>query len=159
ILSQSAANAYAKIAIIGKELTESNESREIAYADASQFLSKAKDAASFDETARQMGVSVVPASNILKNTELISGVGSSKDLAEWVYSGNVGDVSKTRFTIGRKSVIAKLTSVQEKGKIELNDENRESADILVKREKKGKMIMDKNNSQTSLDAVASANNQ
>lgn len=159
ILSQGATNTYAKVAIIGKPLEDSKESFDIAYANASQFLGKAKDGAAFDEAAKQMGLTVTPAANIMKNSELIQGLGASKELSKWIYSANVGEVSKHSFKVGNKYVVAKLSSIQEKGKIVLNDDNRQSADFLLKKEKKAKMIMEKNNGQPSLEAIAAANNQ
>lgn len=159
ILEQGASNTYAKVAIIGKPLEDSKESFDIAYGDASQFLGKAKDAASFTETAKQMGLSVTPATNIVKNNEVIPGLGASKELSKWIYTANAGEVSKHSFKVGNKYVVAKLTSIQEKGKIVLNDDNKQSADFLLKKEKKARMIAEKNNSQTSLEAIAAASSQ
>lgn len=159
VMNQGATNTYAKVAIIGKSLDESNEAFEKAYADASKFLSNATDAKSFDAEAQKAGITITPIGNIVENSELLQGLGSSRDLTKWIYSAQVGDVSKTTFSVGNQYVVAKLTGIQEKGKIELTDLVRQDADILLKNEKKAKMIIDKNNSATSLEAIASQNGQ
>lgn len=158
IISQSAPVQVAKFAFITKDLNRSKEATSIAYNAAVEFNSKAKDATSFDATALEMGISAMPVGNILKNNNYINGVGTSRDLAKWVYSAKVGDVSNV-FTVGDKYIVAILKDVQEKGKVELNESTRQSVEFLVKRDKKAKILAEKNNAQTTLEAIATANTQ
>lgn len=158
ILSQSTPVPVVKLAFIDKELLRSKEAHSIAYNAASSFISKAKDAKTFDATAMEMGKPAMPVANIEKNNQMINGVGVSKELSKWVYAAKVGDVSNV-FTIGEKYIVVVLKDAQEKGKVELTDATRQSAEFMVMRQKKAKKLAEKNNGQTSLDAIASANNQ
>ncbi len=158
IISQSAQVNAAKIAFISKDLTPSSEAFSTAYSNATQFLKKINEGGDFNKTAQEAGVSVMPANNLAKNNYLIQGLGASRELAKWAYSGKENDLSPIT-TIGEKYVIARLVNVTEKNKIALNESTRQSADFLLKKEKKAAMILEKNKTHKSLDALSSSNNQ
>jgi peptidyl-prolyl cis-trans isomerase D len=158
ILSQSAPINTIKIAVISKDLTPSSEAYSQAYANATQFLKKATESKDFQKTGNESNTSVLPSGNIAKNSALIPGIGASRELAKWIYTAKVNDISPI-VTVGDKYVVAKLTSIQEKDKIELNETNKQSVEFLVKKEKKAKMLMEQSKGLATLEAISSKFNQ
>lgn len=158
IISQGAPKAVVKLAIIDKELSPSSEAFTSAYNDATQFLGEAKDAATFDATAQKMNASILPIDFLLENSSLVQGLGASRDLVKWAYTAKDGDISNI-ITVGDKYIVARLTGVQEKGLMSLNEGNRASLEQLVRKEKKAKLLIEKNKANASLEAIASANTQ
>lgn len=137
----------AQVAVVTKELSPSSEAFSEAYAAANTFTTKADNAETFNTAAKELNVNPMSANGLDKNSSVISGLGSSRDLVKWAYDAKMGDVSNI-FTIGEKYIVAKLTGIQQAGVAALTDENRPSIEYFVMNEKKAKAIVEKHKDAT-----------
>ncbi len=157
ILDQKNPTTVAQVATIAKELNPSSEAFSEVFTKSSAFSAQAKDAASFEQAAKEMVLNTSIANNLNINSSVVQGVGASRDLVKWAYSAKVGEVSGV-ITIGDQYIVAILKDVQEKGLMKLNTDNRSYVESMVIKEKKAKLILEKNKANTSLEAISSANN-
>ncbi len=158
ILEQKNFKPAIKVASINKSLFASEATYTNVYSQATKFAADAKNAEAFNKAAQENMLTISPAGNINKNSSIVSGLGASRELVKWTYKAKVGDVSDI-FSIGDKYVIAKLKDVAEAGVITINEDNRAYLESMVMKAKKAKILMEKNKSHTSLEAIATANTQ
>lgn len=162
VLHQSAPVTALKLAFVSRELSATDNTYKTIYNKASQFAAKAAtDKESFEQNAAASGLSPKTAAGIDKNSYLVDGLGSARDLVKWVYDKDTkaGDVSPI-YTVNGNFVIAKLTGIQEKGLLKVNDQNRPMLRSLVMKDKKAQIILDKYKSApASLDAIAQKEQQ
>jgi peptidyl-prolyl cis-trans isomerase D len=144
----------AQVAILSKTLQAGEATRSAAFAKANEFTSKAKDAKSFETTAKAMGKDKRIAENITKTQQIIQGLGSARDLSRWAFDGKIGAVSPI-YTLDDKCVVAVLNSRLEKGSLPSIESVRPQIENMLKKEKKGKLIADKYKGQ-ALEAIATA---
>ena len=144
----------AQVAILSKTLQAGEATRSAAFAKANEFSSKAKDAKSFDATAKAMGKDKRVADNITKIQQTIQGLGSARDLTRWAFDNKIGAVSPI-YTLDDKCVVAVLNSRLEKGSMPTIAAVRPQIENMLKKEKKGKLIADKYKGQ-ALAAIATA---
>lgn len=155
ILDQRATQPAAKLATVSKALDASEETINNAFAKANEFAGKNTTAAAFDETVKKNVLNKMQAQNIKLNDFVIPGLGTSREIFRWIFDAKVGDISPV-FSLDGRYVIAKLTGIQDKGLMPLDDNNRPAIEAQVKSEKKGDMIADKYKAMTSLDAISKA---
>lgn len=142
-----------KIASVSKILQPGNATIQAAYAQASSFIGSAKDAKSFDETAKKMNKDKRIADNITATQVLIQGIGSAREISRWCFDSKLGTVSPV-FNLDDKCVIAKLVNRVEKGTLAEPNAVRPQVENILKREKKFTMIAEKAKGKTSLQDVA-----
>lgn len=148
----------AKLATITKSLFPSEETNTGAYAKANEFAGRNTNAKAFDEAVQKQGINKLQAQNVKVNDFIIPGIGSSREVIRWMYESEVGDVSPV-FTLEGRYIIAKLTSAQDKGLMQLDASNRPTLESLVKAEKKAEIISTKYKDMASIDAIAQASAQ
>ena len=67
-------------------------------------------------------------------------------MVRWMYNANIGDISEV-FEFGNSYVVATLTKINQEGDISLED-IKEQVTAIVKKQKKGKIIIEKINSES-----------
>lgn len=143
-----------QVAIFSKTLQAGEATRQAAFSKATEFTSKAKDAKSFEATAKSMGKDKRVADNITKTQSTIQGLGNARDLSRWAFDSKIGAVSQI-YNLDDKCVVAVLNSRTEKGSLPSIESIRPQIENMLKKEKKGKMIAEKYNGKT-LEAIATA---
>jgi peptidyl-prolyl cis-trans isomerase D len=158
ILKQGTPTNTSKIAFVSKPLNVSDNTNNALYTKASSFAGQAKNAAAFDKLAKASGYTPAPADGLNKNSFVVNGIGSSRDLVKWAYDAKIGDVSPV-YTINNKYIIAKLSSVMDAGLAPINDKTRPILTDYVRKQKKAQMLMDKTKGQSTLEAIAQSQGQ
>ena len=158
ILKQAAPSPVSKIAFVNKQLTADKNTYDAIYSKATQFASKANNAAAFDKEAKTEGLTPAPADGLNENSSVVNGLGSSREMVKWAYEAKLGDVSQI-FTIGDRYIVAKLSSVLPAGLAPINAQTRPQLDVFVRRVKKAKMLMERTKGKANLEAIAQAENQ
>lgn len=148
----------AKLAIITKQLAPSSETENMAFAKANEFAGKNNSSKAFDEAIKAQGLNRMQAQNVKVNDFIIPGIGSSREVIRWIYDAKKGDVSPV-FNVDNRYIIAKLSEVQDKGLMKLDESNRPMIENLVKAQKKADIIAQKYKSMNSVDAIAQAATQ
>lgn len=158
ILDQKAPTSTSKIAFVARPFNYSDSTNNALYANASQFAALAKNAKAFDDISKAKFYNVQPADGLNKNSYVINGLGSSRDLVKWAYDAKVGDVSPV-YTIGDKYVVAKLSSIMEAGLAPINAKTRPFIQQFVMKAKKAEILKGKIKGQTTLEAIAQSQAQ
>jgi peptidyl-prolyl cis-trans isomerase D len=141
-----------KVAVVSKSLQPGTATTQAAFNKASSFAATAKDAKSFAETAKKMGVDKRIADNITKTQSMIQGMGNSREFTRWVYEAKIGAVSPI-FNLDDKCVVAVVNARQEKGSMANIETIRPQVENILKREKKAQMISDKAKGKASLQDI------
>lgn len=158
ILKQGAGTSTSKIAFLSKELNTSEATNNALYAQATDFITKATNAASFDKTAKAQGLTPSPADGLNENSYVVNGLGASRDLVKWAYEAKIGDVSPI-FTVGDKYVVAKLKNIMPAGLAPINAQTRPILENYVKKNKKAKMLIERSKGKGTLEAIAQSEAQ
>lgn len=158
ILEQKDFKPVVKVASIDKSLFAGEETYTNVYSNATKFAAEAKNSEAFKKAAQENMLTISPAGNINKNSSLVGSLGASRELVKWTYKAKIGDVSDI-LTIGNKYIVATLKDISEAGLVKLNDENRGYFESMVMKNKKAKLLIEKNKSHTNLEAIATANTQ
>lgn len=155
VLKQYSAKSSAvyNIAFLTKPIVASDETRGAANAMAGKFVADSKDTKTFnDNAAKVQPGGARPSSDIKASDFAVAGIGESRELIDWIYKNDVGDISQP-FTIGDKYVVAMLTNIQKAGRMNIASA-RPLAEPFLRNEKKAKLIIDSKFKGTTLEAVA-----
>lgn len=159
ILEKSAeVESYHKIAFINQAFNADKNTISEIYNQASKFSQQVLDGRSFEEVAQEMGVIVQDARGIRVHSQLIPGLGASSELGNWVKSAKVGETSAI-VDVNQQFVIAKLSEIQPKGLMTVNDANRAMIEAEAIKEKKAEKLMATYNSAANLAAISEQSNQ
>jgi len=145
-----------KVAVVSKVLQPGTATTQAAFAKANDFITQAKDAKTFTETAKKMGKDKRIADRITKTQSLVQGLGNARDFTRWTFDAKIGAVSPI-FNLDDKCIVAILVSRQEKGSMPDIASIKPQLENILKREKKAKMIAEKYKGKTNLDEIAAAN--
>lgn len=145
-----------QIAYLTRHLDPSQETDNAAFAAASQFAGTNRSRAAFEKaTQGQSKVTRQIAESIKPTDYNILGLGGARDVIQWAFKGEIGDVSDV-FTMGNHNVIAVLTGIKEKGTAKLADV-RPQVEAELRREKKGVELAAKMKGSTLTAVATSAN--
>jgi peptidyl-prolyl cis-trans isomerase D len=142
-----------KVAVVSKTLQPGAATTQAAFAKANEFAASAKDAKSFTDAAKKMGKDKRVADNITKTQQVIQGMGSAREFTRWAFEAKLGAVSPI-FNLDDKCVIANLTNRQEKGTMANLESVKPQIENILKREKKGQMLIEKAKGKTNLQDIA-----
>lgn len=155
ILNQENVEPYYKVAYLSKEILPSDETVNTANAAATRFAADAQGGGNFDDIARKYNAQVLPAS--VKETEFeVQGIGSARRLVKWAFDNKVGTVGDPE-NFGNKYIVAMVTGAQDAG-LPTGAAARTLVENLVRKEKKGKEIIEKLGAPTDLNAAAAKYN-
>lgn len=149
-------NTYYSIAAIEREITPSDATVNEALRKAEAFAVELSGIDDFEAKAKNEGLQVIEAKNILSSERRLNGLPEARSVVQWLFrDAEKGKVS-TVFDLTDTYVVAVMTGEVEKGYKAL-DLIKEEITPAVKNELKGKMIIEKlNTQQGSLDEIASA---
>lgn len=142
----------AKAAVIDKTIVPSKATRDAAYAKANTFFSEAnKD--NFNDVANKQGLTVersprtLAMDNTLNNTEV------PRELIRWAFEAKRGEVGENIFESDDVYIVARVTSIQEKG-IQPLEAIKTDIEPAVKNLVKARMLKEKlNNAITGSSSI------
>lgn len=158
ILEQKGVQSACKLATISRTLQAGDNTNNMVYGKATEFAGKNNTGKAFDEATKKEGVNKRVADNIKETDFLVPGLGNARELVRWVYDAKADDVS-TVFSLNGKYIIAKMTGEQKEGLMNLDANNRPTIEMLVRNEKKAKILIDKYKSVKSLESIAEMSKQ
>jgi len=159
ITEQKSVQPAVKIATISKSLFADDSTVNAIFGKANEFAGKNATAAGFDAAVKAQHLDMRLGENIKVNSFTIQGIGPSRELIKWMYKAKVGDVSQVISIENLHYVVAKLSSIEDKGMMQLNASNRPLLEQRVKDEKKAELLKAKYKSATTIDAIAQAAGQ
>lgn len=150
-----------KIAFIVKSLYPSDKTINDVNLKANEFALKYKTAKGFDDGVKAMNLEKREADNVKVQDFSIQGVGPSREIVRWMFDAKQGDVSGVLELKSPASryIIAKLSNVQQKGTLKINDAVKPEIENIVRADKKADKIIEKYKGQTSLEGIAQATGQ
>ncbi|RYD53393.1 MAG: hypothetical protein EOP52_04470 [Sphingobacteriales bacterium] len=149
-----------KLAVVVKSLQPGQATNDAAYNKSVEFAGQNGTGKAFDAAITKQGLQRKLAENIRQNDFSINGLGSSRELINWVWDEDreTGAVSSP-FNIDGRYVVAKLSGIKEAGLMTLDASSRPQIEALVKAQKKGDLLLQRYGKMQSLDAVATASKQ
>jgi len=144
-----------RIAIINVPIMYSQKTFELAFNEASQFVSRARDAEAFDSVSVNLGLNVMHSNDLNKMSNGITGIPESRKIVQWLFEektelGTVSDV----FDFSDRVVVALYNKNTPKGIKPLDDNTKEFIKILVMRDMKAKRLMEDYSAVQDLNAVS-----
>lgn len=159
ILEQKGVAPSTQLATVSKNLVPSDSTVNAIYGKANEFAGKNPTAAEFDETIKKQNLSRRIGDNVKATSFTITGLGAAREVVKWMYENKVGDISPV-FQLGdQRYVVAKLSSIQDKGIVGITAGNRPMLEQKVREQKKAEIIVKKIASANSLDAIAQQTGQ
>jgi peptidyl-prolyl cis-trans isomerase D len=150
--------ASTQLGIVVKPLTADKNTYASIYAKASEFLNKVNNnAANFEKEATAYGLQVQNAPGIDRNSSVVPGLGSSRDIVRWAYESDVNTVSPTFTVGGNRIVIAKLTQANAPGLLKPTGAMKTNIENAIRQAKKAEQLIAKNKDKKSLEDIAAAN--
>ena len=146
-----------KIAIVEREITAGEDTRDKAFRLADRFGVDSKGGEDdFLANAKKDSLEVKTASKIDKNARSLSILPSSRELVRWMYNdASIGRVSKV-YELDDQYVILALTGITEEGTASLEDV-RDQISVKVKNNLKGeKLVADLKTRTGTLEEIAEA---
>jgi len=147
----------AKIAILEREVTPSDETNQEIYSKAVDFAAKSVDLSKFRASYEAAKITPRFATDFGPNENILPGLESSREIIRWAYEHDKGNVSNI-FDLSDRYVIAALTDVKEKGIAPLESVKAEIETTLKKEKKMEKLASDiktKIASSSTIEDVAS----
>lgn len=159
ILEQKGTAPAVLAATISKNLAPSDSTVNAIYGQANEFAGKNATAPEFDAAIKKQNLDRRIGDNIKVSNFTITGLGPAREVIKWAYEHKIGDVSQV-FQLGdQRYVVAKLSSIQDKGMMGITAANRPMLEQRVRDEKKAEMIAKKYTGATSLESVAQGSGQ
>ena len=144
-----------RLATLGQKIEPSQETTDKAYATATKFEMDANEK-DFAVVAKAAKLTVNPAIKAKPMDESFGSVGNQRQIIKWAYTDDtkVGDVKRFEI-VNVGHVIAKLSKINEKGLMTVEDA-KPSLEGIIKNQKKAAKIM-ANMKGGSLESIAKAN--
>jgi peptidyl-prolyl cis-trans isomerase D len=149
-------NTAYKIAVIDRAITPSDATLNEAFRKAEVFASDLSDLADFEARAKEQGLAVLEAKNILAGERRIGTIGEARLVVQWLFrDASKGKISQV-FDLQDQNVVAIMTGAVEKGYRPLASVKDEITPA-VRNELKGKVIIEKlSGLKGSLDEMKTA---
>ncbi|MDQ3050088.1 MAG: SurA N-terminal domain-containing protein [Bacteroidota bacterium] len=141
VTDQTTASRKVKVAIIDRKLEPGSKTYQMAFSKANEFASKNTTLEAFNKSIQEQGLNKRVADNLKESDKAIAGLESPRQLIQWAYQAEEGDVSKT-YDFGNKFVVAALTSAKDKG-VATYEQSLEQVKTKVIAAKKAKIFIDK----------------
>jgi peptidyl-prolyl cis-trans isomerase D len=144
-----------RVALMNVPVMFSQTTYEEVFNEASQFVSRARDAASFDSVSVNMGLSVMHSGDLNKMSEGIMGIPDSRKIIQWLFDEKrtLGEVSDV-FDFNDKVVVVLYNENTPKGIKPLDDNLKEFIKVLVMRDLKAKKLMEEYSGMNDINAIA-----
>ncbi|CAN5304712.1 SurA N-terminal domain-containing protein [soil metagenome] len=147
-----------KIAYMSREIVPSDETIQVANANATKLSGNARNSESFDKYVSANGLTkVTPPAIIKENDYQIGALQDARPIIRWAFDSKGGDVSEP-FLVGSDYVVAIVTKKVSEGLPDAATA-RPMVEQLVMNRKKAVLIINKLSSATTLEAAAAAYNK
>ena len=146
-----------KVAYLSRKITPSPETDQAASGLANQFAGESRDARTFEDNIQKGHLTRLVAGDVAPAAITIPGIGTNRQLVQWIYGAEIGNVSQP-YPVGDKYVVAQLTEINKAGTMSATAA-RPKVERILRNRKKAEMIAKKLGTPASLDAVASASGQ
>jgi peptidyl-prolyl cis-trans isomerase D len=157
VMEQKAFKPGYKIAFLAKEIMPTDATINKASLDATK-ASAEKDAKGLAAYAQKNGYSLTQVPTIVKENDFsVGGLQDARQLVRWVFDAKKGAVSEP-FNMGDQFVVAVVDKIQEEG-VQDAETARSGSEVIIRNEKKAKIIMDKLGNNPTLEAAAAAYNK
>ncbi len=157
VTERTAARSKVKLAILEIKVSTSNLTVSKIYNEAKQFAAEL-DGDDFDKKAKEKGVTVRTASELLATTDKIADLKQSRQIIRWAFENKVGTVSDV-YDCDNQFVVATVTEVNEKGYRSVEKVTDQLKAQLIQ-EKKAALMIEKLTAQIaktpSIEALAAA---
>lgn len=155
ITDKTAEKEKMRIATVSKEIRASDKTFDDAYNVANEFAYGNKTTEAFEAAVNDNPAIQVQDFDLIKEGDkTLGGFENPRQLINWVYSSEPGQVSEV-YELGNQMVVATLTSIKNKGQLPF-EEVKDRIEQKVKNEKKAEYILAKINGASDVDGVASA---
>ena len=141
------------LATVAQSIEPSEATIDAVYTKASKFEALANEK-KFDEAAKELEATVVPASNLKASDEYVSGLGAQREIVRWAFNDDTSKGDVKRFDVPQGYVIAVLKDKNETGLLSL-DVARQSVGNILMNKKKAEVIKKKMSGAT-LEEVSKA---
>ena len=142
------------VASVEKDISARDKTRNKLYQKAVKFLSFAKDTSSFVQTADTMNLLLERAANILPTSTRMATLGNVREIVQWLYASEIGDVSEV-FDVDSEFAVVTLTGEQLKGTANYEDVSKELKEKVLKQKKAEEAIKKLENKEATLDELSS----
>ncbi|MBA4053086.1 MAG: foldase [Marivirga sp.] len=149
-------NTAYNLAIVEREITPSDVTINEAYRKAEAFAADLSDLGDFEKSAKEQGLIVQEAKNVLAGDRRIGTLGEARPLVQWLFrDASKGKISQV-FDLGDQNVVAIMTDGIEKGYRPFESVKAEITPA-VRNEAKGKIIIEKlKGAKGTMDEVANS---
>lgn len=155
VLSQKNFEPAFKLAYLSKPINASEETQNAASGAANQFAGESRTAKAFEDNVIKRKYLKLPANDIKPIDNMIAGVGANRQLVQWIYSADKGDVSEP-YDMGDKYAVAMITEINAEGTMSAA-KARPQVEFIVRNEKKAQQLMKKMSGPAgTLEAVSKA---
>ncbi|HET6256410.1 MAG TPA: SurA N-terminal domain-containing protein [Puia sp.] len=146
-----------KVAYLSRRIDASDSTETAVSGIASQFAGISRDARSFEDNIQKDHLQRIVAPDITPAAIDIPGLGPNRQLVQWIYGAEPGNVSEP-FAVGDKYVVALLTEINKAGTMTAA-KARQHVEPILRNRKKAEQISKKLGSPATLDAAASSSKQ
>ncbi|MDH4092181.1 MAG: SurA N-terminal domain-containing protein [Cyclobacteriaceae bacterium] len=149
-------NTAYQLAIVEREITPSDATINESFRKAEAFAADLSGIEDFDKTAKEQGLVVQEAKNVLAGDRRIGILGEARQVVQWLFrDASVGKISQV-FDLDDQNVVAVMTGRIEKGYKPYESVKAEITPA-VRNEAKGKIIIEKlSDAKGTLEEVANA---
>ncbi|MCS6990409.1 MAG: SurA N-terminal domain-containing protein [Chitinophagales bacterium] len=127
-----------QVALISRAVEPSSETDKRIYDQAQRFAAENATAELFDRAVTEKRLQKLTAPVVMKNTYSLPGLPQGRQLVQWAFAAEVGEVSAP-FAIENHYVVALLRGAKQKGTPALADV-RPQVEMAVRKEKKGALL-------------------
>lgn len=159
ITNQGGGSRQVKIAYLDRRIEPSSKTYQTVFHKANEFGIKNTTADAFDKSVKEQNLTKLTEANVLPSSRQVGPLENSRELVQWMYKANVGDISKV-YDFNNRFTIAKLTEIRDKGYATM-EQVKDQLLYEARREKKAQMLADKikkAGSANNIDALAAALN-
>ena len=150
-VSKTRHNSY-KVAQIFKLIAPSDETNQAAFAKASRFGGENNTDELFDKGIEKEKLVPRVADNIKESDRQLPNIDQAKELVKWVYEAKKGDVAV--FSFSDKHIVAKLSSIKNKGLLPLEEVKDQVSLGATKAKKTELLLAEFKNAGKSLNDIA-----
>ncbi len=152
VLNQKNFEQAYKLAYFSKAINSSSETQNSASGAANQFSGESRNAKAFEDNILKMKYARLPANDIKPIDNMIAGVGSNRQLVQWIYSAELGDVSEP-YDMGDKYIVALVTEINEEGTMSAA-KARPQVEFIIRNEMKADQLKKKISGTPTLETAA-----
>ncbi len=108
-------NISYKLATIARDITPSDDTRNVVFRETSLFRSNSEDWDAFQANAKEKNLKIIRAARVNKNDRKISSLANARGIVTWLYNtAKVGSISDV-FELNDQYILAVMTRLQPKG--------------------------------------------